>query len=373
MTAVSPQTFFPETVLDVEDGMSDRPVSQHFVNNNKKIFEGIVINNESVARCKMTIADGLRPLLASMKVFGMYFDRRAENAGDDPEKKSRRWSAYRIYAVAVVILLCLNSVRMLSVFTQGDTFGMILFMKLIIVIWNFQCFVSQAAFYAASHSGRLALVFDQLLEDSCAKHSRKFSTFLAVAAWSIIMSSLAFFVYGLLFSGGSQDMMLAPFQVHIFISNPLIARIVACLVSFYFTAAYIFSQAITFVLAMIFSYEFKKVDKALENCLVNHHRRVPESDIEKFRQKHQEIAMTVSHVDDCLMFSNAAAFCCQVSNLIILLYMILFYHSLITDPVFIVSYAFWLLILTFGLTLTAGSGIIVHHYVSKFVFIVFQS
>ena len=365
MTAVSPQIVSYDTVL-VEDGKTSDPVSLFVCGNPKMKFEGNVIDDESVSRHKMTIADGLRPLLVSMKVFGLYFDRRAEDAGDDPDKKSRRWSAYRIYAVAVVILLCLNSVRMLSVFTHGETFGMILFMKLIVVIWNFQCFVSQAAFYAASHSGRLALVFDQLLEDSCAKHSRKFSTFLAVVAWSIIISGMAFYSYALFLSGGFNDGALAPIQSHVILSDPVIPRIIVYFITFYLFPAYIFSQVFTFMLAMIFSYEFKKVIDALGKCLDNHHRRVSESDIETFRQKHQEIAMTVSHVDDCLMFSNAAAFCCQLCCFIILLYTVVFYHSLIIDPVLIATTAFWVILLVIGLTLTYSGGLIVHYYVSHF-------
>jgi len=104
----------------------------------------------------------------------------------------------------------------------------------------------------------------------------------------------------------------------------------------------------------------------LGNCLDNQQRHVSDSDIEMFRQLHQKIAMNVSYVDDCLMFSNASAFCCQLSCVIILLYTLMFYHSCITDPVVITSHVFWLSLFSFGLTLTAAGGIMVHHYVSLF-------
>jgi len=73
--------------------------------------------------------------------------------------------------------------------------------------------------------------------------------------------------------------------------------------------------------------------------------------------------MTVSYVDDCLMFSNASAFCCQLSCVIVGLYSIMFYHSFVTDPVIIIMHVFWMLLFSFGLTLTAAGGIMVHHYV----------
>ena len=160
--------------------------------------------------------------------------------------------------------------------------------------------------------------------------------------------------------------MLAPFHTHVTIPNLLVPRIAVFLLSFHLMSAYIFSLTTTFVLAMIFSHQFKKIAKELECCLDNPQRRVSELDIEKFRQKHQEISMNVSRVDDCLMFSNASAFCCQLSCVIILLYVHIFYHSCITDPVSITIHAVWMFLVSFGLALTAAGGIVVHHYVSLF-------
>jgi len=109
-------------------------------------------------------------------------------------------------------------------------------------------------------------------------------------------------------------MMLAPFHSHIVITNMFVPRLVAYLLTFHLLAAYIFSQATTFVLAKIFSHQFQKVGADLECCLRDSPRRqVSELEIETFRQKHQEISTTVSDVDDCLMFSNASL-CVPPSN-----------------------------------------------------------
>ena len=314
----------------------------------------------------MTIEDGLGPLLASMKLFGLYFRRRSDDAGQELDKKSRKWNANTIYGAIVVTLLWINAVRMLSVFTREESFGMVLFSKLIAIVWTIQCAISQTAFYAASFSGRLAVVFSQPLEDPCARQSRKFSTVLAIIAWSFIAISMVCFIYVTFFTDFPTDVMTAPFQIHIIISNPVVPQIIQVFLSLYQISAYVFSQAMTFVLAMIFCYEFKKVSKDLECCLDNQQRQVSDLDIETFRQKHQEISMTVSHVDDSLMFSNASAFCCQLSCVIISLYMLIFYHSVMSDPLTITAYVFWLLVMFFGLALTAAGGIIVHHYVSPF-------
>lgn len=202
LMAVTPYIFSVETVIDVEDE------KKSYVENNNHKLEGILTDEEiePIKQRKMTIAEALRPLLASMRLFGLYFTRPPEDAGDDPDKKSRKWNACMIYGAIVVTLLWINVVRMLSVFTQDDRFGMFLLEKLTIVIWSIQCAVSQTAFYAACFSGRLAVVFRQPLDDSCARHARKFSAIYTVVPWSIIMSSLVCFGYGLFFTDGFFSM-----------------------------------------------------------------------------------------------------------------------------------------------------------------------
>ena len=364
--AVYPFVVPLETVVDVED--ENMPVSEPLslfvssvISNEKK---GIAVDDELVPECKkQTLGEGLRPLLASMKLFGLHFSRPSKDADG-------KWNAYIVYAATIVTLMWINVVRMLSVFTHEDKFGMDLFYKLITVIWSIQCAISQTAFFAISFSGRLEVVFRQVIDGSCAKHARGITTVYSAIAWLIILSSSAILSYGLFFIG-VKDSMLAPLQSHIFISDLLIPRIVVYFFDFYLLSAYIFTQMTTFVLAKVFSHQFRKVTKSLESCLDNEQRRVSDSDIETFRQQHQAISMRVDHVDDCLMFSNASAFCCQLSCTIILLYMLIFYHSLVTDPVLLISQIFWMFLFTVGLTLMAAGGITVHHYVS--VFIVFSS
>ena len=208
-------------------------------------------------------------------------------------------------------------------------------------------------------------MFNQLLDDdSSTRHARKLSTLYAGVAWAVLVSCFLITTYGSVFTDGDNDFYLAPFQSHIVVSNPLIPRIVMCFVVFYVLAVYTFSLATTFVLALIFSRQFKKVNEALKRLLDNDQRQVSETAIEMLRQKHQQIAMNVSNVDDCLMFSNASAFCCQVFCVIIFLYCLVFYCPTISDPVTITGSIILMIIVSVGLLLTAAGGIIIHHYVS---------
>ena len=64
-----------------------------------------------------TMADSVRPLLTSMKLFGLYFRSGTKTGGNVTDEKSRRrWNGYMIYALIVALLLWINVVRMFSVF-----------------------------------------------------------------------------------------------------------------------------------------------------------------------------------------------------------------------------------------------------------------
>ena len=92
-------------------------------------------------------------------------------------------------------------------------------------------------------------------------------------------------------------------------------------------------------------------------------RRFSDSDIETFRQRHQEISMSVSKADDFLMFHNAGAFCCQLFIIILLLYDLIFFHAT-NDLLIIVMHVVWMFGVMSGLTITTAGGIMVNHYVS---------
>jgi len=235
-------------------------------------------------RRQNTMTDCLRPLLTSMRLFGLYFVR--------PSKDSENWRcrvAWMSHAVFVVALLWLNAVRFLSVFRSDDTFDMALLNKIIAMLWSIQCAVSQTAFYATCHLGTLQKVFANVkLSDACAYYLRRLVAVYTIAAWSVFVVGLAFWVYGIFFTDGSMDMMLAPFVTHVSISNVLVGRVFLILLSLYLLAAHSFTQTMTYLLATLFAHQFKNIgdelDRSLEESEDGH---IGDDEIEAIRQRHQ--------------------------------------------------------------------------------------
>ena len=161
-----------------------------------------------------------------------------------------------------------------------------------------------------------------------------------------------------------MDIMLAPITTHVNLSDLLLPRILLSLCRLYLTAAWIFSHTMIFMLATIFTHQYKVLGRSLDrNLSESDERRLSDSDVETLRQRHQEISMSVSDTDDFLMFHNAAAFCCQLFESILLLYDLIFFHAT-SDPLIISMRFNWTFGLFFGLSVTTAGGIMVNHYVS---------
>ena len=90
--------------------MSDVPVAPQVL----EVKDGELTATEPTVS---TMADSVRPLLTTMKLFGLYFKCRRESEDIvSKENSRRRWNWCVIYALFVVILLWINVVRMFSLF-----------------------------------------------------------------------------------------------------------------------------------------------------------------------------------------------------------------------------------------------------------------
>jgi len=95
----------------------------------------------------------LLPLLFSMKVLGLYFERRRQSAVD-PERNPAgkrtartRSAAVRVYATAILIVVWLNVIRFATVFNRSDQFGA----KLLLKITLFSLFCLSAILLCKPH------------------------------------------------------------------------------------------------------------------------------------------------------------------------------------------------------------------------------
>jgi len=230
------------------------------------------------------------------------------------------------------------------------------------------CSISQSTYFAVSYSGRLDRMLDNIkLGEASATYIRRVAIIYTSIAWIMVFMIFAFTLYSMFFTGGHMDILLAPFTIHVNSDNLpdlLLARIVMLLFTVYTEAAWIFPHAMSFMIATIFTHQYKALNRSFDKMLAaSDERRLSDSDIETLRQCHEEISMSVSKADDFLMFHNAGAFCCQLLISIILLYDLIFFHAT-NDLLIIVMHVVWMFGVLSGLTVTTAGGIMVNHYVS---------
>jgi len=83
-----------------------------------------------------------------------------------------------------------------------------------------------------------------------------------------------------------MDLTLAPISSHVNVSNPVIPQIVFIFCSIYLSAAWIFPHAMSFMLATIFTHQFKELSKSFVRMLAaSDESRISDSDIETFTPK----------------------------------------------------------------------------------------
>jgi len=87
--------------------------------------------------------------------------------------------------------------------------------------------------------------------------------------------------------------------------------------------------------------------------------------VREFRRRHQSLRQSVENADQFMTISNVAGFCCQIANLIMLLYGSLFFpeERVGRSPLMTFMNFYWPIPIVFCLTLTACQGIVINHVV----------
>jgi len=149
------------------------------------------------------------------------------------------------------------------------------FFKFSYISWKILCAISQSTYFAASYSGSLDRLLDRIkLDEASAAYYRKVAVLYTSVGWALVVGNSAFGVYAYFFTDGHMDIAMAPIAIHVNLSDLLIPRILLYLCSVYFIAAWVFSHAMTFMLATIFTRQYKMLTKSFKQIL-------PQSDIER--------------------------------------------------------------------------------------------
>jgi len=318
------------------------------------------------------LLSSLSPLLFSMKLCGLYFQRedRHRRRTDDPESNPAMKTTHtsstwlRVYATVVLILFWFNVVRFASVFNQNDNFGATI-LKISIFTWFCLVVIFQTAYYYASHTGRLLKILLKLpVTHECVQKVHRAAVGVTVFIWIGIFLDIVVGIY-FYFDGNRYDFMLTPFVTYIDVSedNMMIARVIGYIVYMLVFLGIFFSHAMNQVLVYIFYSQFKKLKRNFRSALGE--RGQFTGDLSIFRRRHQTLSRAVSKVDGFVKFGNVAGFVCHTANIILLIYSLIFHPETTKSFRTAANYCYLLFGNVHGLLFSASAGIIINHMVRK--------
>ena len=144
------------------------------------------------------------------------------------------------------------------------------------------CVISHSTFFAVSYSGRLDRIFHRIkLSAESAAYSRRVAMICTSIVWAMVLMNVSLMLYAMFFTGDHMDILLTPITTHVNLSNLLLARIVSFLtMAIYINAAWNFPIAMSFMLATIFTHQYKALSKSFDIMLsLSDERRLSDSDI----------------------------------------------------------------------------------------------
>ena len=243
------------------------------------------------------LLSSLSPLLFSMKLFGLYFHRqdRRRRPTDDPEwnpvsttTTDSASTKLRVYATVALILMWLNAVRCVLIFTRDDHFGYLLLMK--VTIFNWFCLVAifQTTAYYACHTGQLLKVLLTLpVTRDCVRGAHRTAVILTAFIWTMLAGFSTAGAVVFFYNDEEFNFFLAPFVTYIYVPEYRIqlAKMVGYLGQLILFPTVMFANSMSQVLVYIFYSQFKKLKK-------NFRRAVGEGgrfngDLSLFRRRHK--------------------------------------------------------------------------------------
>ena len=153
-----------------------------------------------------------------------------------------------------------------------------LFFKFRFLLWNILGAISLSTCFAACYSGSLDRLLSRIqLDHASAEYCRRVSVIYTSIAWVMFLLNAVFVMYSFIFTGGYMDITLTPVTIYVSLSDLLIPRIALYLFSFHHAAAWIFPHAMSFMLATIFTRQYKMLSKRM--LAESDERQLSDSDI----------------------------------------------------------------------------------------------
>ena len=203
-------------------------------------------------------------LTTSMRLFGLYF--KSDHQLSSATKFEKILNKFcRYYSFSMVIIHWLNFVRFLSIFTQDNPFGPILFNRLQYLIWYELTAVTITCMYLACKSGKLSKAMASTgNSDGSEQFIRKQALIISLVTWVCVVFYISTDTYNNFLLGDYADnSVLTPLVTLIPTDglNVFAVKVVYLIIMSNGDACTLFLTAFYLQIALIFATEFKSLNE----------------------------------------------------------------------------------------------------------------
>ncbi len=325
----------------------------------------------------------LRSLFLQLILFGVHFNNNGKgypginklNANQDycvNSKKGRSCGISRLYSSLVIVILWLNLARMMTMFAHKEEFNYILFGKLLPLSYMIMCTLQALIMHVAcckQQNGWNGFFqkWQQLQtfhKGTSAEYLRRHVVSMVIAGWLVNIANVAFTGYGM-YNNELFDVTLTPLKnvtghvIHLY-------RAIYLVIHWYMGSAWSFSMVAQFLICLVLHKEFVFINTSFRDTVNNSpnedaaHQNIP---LEEFRKWHQNVCHLVDKADDIFSLQCATIFSTSIVNTLLILYMIIYYDAVLSDPFLATINFVWLTSSIAGLGLTCVYGAMVNHVV----------
>ena len=317
---------------------------------------------------KTLLYKAYRPLMFSLQLMGWHHHRRVLK---DSDNNCGMPTASQVYSWIVTIICWLLLARSAVVLRNVTEVGPIMLSSLSFLIWLLLCALNATAFLKASHQPenehKFFRGFAKLNRFGGAFISpiktRKYIIMGTILMWIIVLINFAIVSY-LLFGTQLFDMQTSDLFTAADGLPFLVLKGVYCLCMFYLMTVWVFPSALQLSMSILIYKEFSLFRESFRSKMSKDKRYLGNS-LELDRRRFMKMLRIVEAADGCLSLHQSATFLCNIGNICVLLYNILYYPSFAKDPIIASAFVFWIFFGVADICVVILSGVLVNSSVSN--------
>ena len=326
-----------------------------------------LVSNADTDYTKTLLYKAYRPLMFSLQLMGWHHHRRVLK---DSDNNCGIPTASQVYSWIVTIICWLLLARSAAVFRNVTEVGPIMLGCLSSAIWLLLCTLNATAFLKASHQPeneqKFFRGFAKLSRFGgafvCPIKTRKYIIMGTIVMWTIALINFAIVSY-LVFGTQFFDMQTSdPFTADDGLPF-LVLKGVYCLCMFYLMTVWIFPSALQLSMSILIYKEFSLFRESFRSKMSKDKKYLGNS-LELDRRRFMKMLRIVEAADGCLSLHQSAAFVCNICNICVLLYNIIYYPSFAKNPVVASVFVFWIFYGVADICVVILSGVLVNSSVS---------